>query len=160
MTVPQDAWHLDSFTLREIVDDRPALEALLDAPATTPSERVWLLRVLGHVDQAIGEGEQMLAARATWRDLLLVAHAYQWLGDFAHAAVLQRRALALADSPVRLARTHQQIGKRLFDEGRLEAALLAFEEALAMRGLVGDEVVADSRQAIERVHALLHAGVS
>lgn len=153
MTIPADAWHIDPVTLRDVADDRPALEAaLIDA---APPDRVFLLRILGRVDQAIAEGEKLLAGACDWRTLLLVAHAYEWNGEFARAAALQRRALALADTPSRLATTQQHIGKRLFDEGLYGKALLKFEEALATRTLIDPELARSSQVAVDRVHELL-----
>lgn len=155
MTIPGDAWHLDPLTLREVIDNRGALEAALDE--ATPVDRVWLLRVLGRVDAAVAEGDFLLAGTSGWRDVLVVAHAYQWRGDFARAAQLQLRALALAETPSRLATTRQHIGRRLFDEGRLTEALLEFEGALALRTLIGPALVESSRMAAARVRELLGA---
>jgi tetratricopeptide (TPR) repeat protein len=155
MTIPQGGWHLDPRTLREVVDDRPALEAVLGV--ASPTDRVWLLRVLGRVEAAVAEGDFLLAGSPDWRDVLVVAHAHHWRGNFARAAELQSRALAIAGSPERLATTRQHIGKRLFDEGRIGEALLEFEAALALRTLLGSELVESSRKAARRARQLLGA---
>ncbi|MBO0841420.1 MAG: hypothetical protein J2O49_11435 [Sciscionella sp.] len=58
-----DGWHVDPLTLREVVDDRAELERrLVDA---APADRVWLLRVLGRLDDALTLGQRLLRERST-----------------------------------------------------------------------------------------------
>jgi len=144
-------WHIDPGTLREVVDDRKALEQELATAA--PLEQVWMLRILGRLPEAEQLAREQLAlASDRWRPLLLLADVRRWQDALDDAASLQDEAVALADSPSRRATTSQHIGKRLMDAGLPEAAARQFELALEIRQEDGasTELIESSRTALRR----------
>lgn len=148
-------WHFDPFTLREVVDDREA--AMRQLSRAQGGDKVWLLRVLGRLDEARKVGEELLeAASDPYRPLLLLADVLRAQLDYDGARSLQERALLVCDGNRRREATaRQHIGKRLFDEGRYAAAVEAFEAALALREADGDaELIASSTLALSRAREL------
>jgi tetratricopeptide (TPR) repeat protein len=144
-------WHIDPETLREVVDDREALEQQL--VKASPLDQVWMLRILGRLSEAERIGrEQLDAATDRWRPLLLLADVRRWQGSLDEATSLQDEAAALADSPARRATTNQHIGKRLMESGDAEAAAENFQRALDLREAVGaaSDVIESSRAALRR----------
>ena len=144
-------WHIDPETLREVVDDREALEQeLLTATAL---DQVWMLRILGRLSDAEHVGREQLARAADrWRPLLLLADVRRWQGALDEAGSLQDEAAALADTPSRRATTSQHIGKRLMEAGLVDAAADQFQRALDIREAYGaaTELIESSRTALNR----------
>lgn len=121
-------WFVDPATLRDVVVDRAAMEARLDA--CTDLERVWVLSLLGRGEEAVSEAQQLLAsATDPFRALLVLAYAYQRLYRWRDAAQVQERALRVARTTFREAQVRHQIGRRLFDEGLFLAAAAEFDWA-------------------------------
>ncbi len=144
-------WHIDPETLREVVDDREALEQQL--VTARPLDQVWMLRILGRLSEAERLGrEQLESATDRWRPLLLLADVRRWQGSLDEAAVLQDEAAGLAESPTRRATTSQHIGKRLLESGDAEAAAEHFQRALDLREAAGavNGVIESSRAALRR----------
>lgn len=149
------AWHFDPVTLREVVDDREG--ALRELTRAEGGDRVWLLRLLGRVDEARSLGEELLAAAADpFRPLLLLADVLCAQQDYDGARSLQERALLLCpENRRREATVRQHIGKRLFDQGSYEAAAQAFAAALALREADGDlDLIASSTLALSRARTV------
>ena len=122
------AWRIDSVTLREVIDDPQVFRERLSA--APPLERVWILRMLGRLEEAAREGEAILAAASNrFRPLLVLAQVYQWQYRWHDAARLQEQALQSARTLGREALVREQIGRRLFDEGRYRAAAAELEWA-------------------------------
>src|SRR5918997_5421138 len=131
-------WHFDPVTLREAVDDRAA--ALHQLSRAEGGDRVWLLRLLGRLDEARQLGEQLLEVAADpYRPLLLLADVLCAQQDFDRARSLQEQALLLCQGDQRREATaRQHAGKRLFDQGSYTAAAEAFATALTFRREDGD----------------------
>ena len=148
-------WHIDHATLRDVCNDAVALEAEL--ATAEPLERIWMLRLLGRLDEAREEGIAALRKSSDrFRPLLLLADVYRWLDSFDIAAPLQREALNLAVGTQREPVARQHIGKRLFDEGRYKEAAEQFRLALDMRIALSkpDSLVDSSRMALVRAQEL------
>lgn len=127
-TEQADAWRTDAVTLREVVLDRPAMEARLTQ--CPEPERVWILSLLDRTGEAISEGLELLAgARDQLRPLLVLAHAYQREYNWFEAARLHERALRISGTRAREALVRRQIGHRLFNEARYREAAAEFEWA-------------------------------
>lgn len=128
MTARGDVWMTDPATLRDIVPDRVSLAGRLE---TCPElERVWILSVLGRHEEAIKEGESLLAgATNRLHPLLVLAYAYRGQYRWHDAARLQEEALRLAGTRVREATVRYQIGRRLFEEARYRDSATEFEWA-------------------------------
>jgi molybdopterin-guanine dinucleotide biosynthesis protein A len=152
-------WAIDPETLREVVTDPAAIQAQL--ACAEPVERLFLLRLLGEVDQGLVESATLatdpVIAEDPWRTLLLTADLHRWRGDFAAA----ERAQSLAWKHTRGSRdrqgtTLQHIGKRQFDQGQLDAAAASFELALTLRrGFAAEHLIASSESALNRTRVLL-----
>lgn len=126
--VPGDMWWTDPMTMRDVVLDRAAAEARL--AQCPPLERVWILCLLGRMQDAIAEGQELLDSSADrLRPLLVLAQAYRRKYSWHDAARLQEEALCLARTGVREALVRHQIGLRLFDEARYREAAAEFEWA-------------------------------
>ncbi|MET4622829.1 tetratricopeptide (TPR) repeat protein [Arthrobacter sp. 2762] len=128
VTSTNEAWFTDPATLREVVLDSTAL---LDRLASCPDiERVWILVLLGRCDEAMAEGEALLA-RSSKRlnPLLVLACAYRGQYRWHEARRLQEEALRLAATPAREAAVRYQIGRRLFEEALYADAAAEFEWA-------------------------------
>ena len=141
----------DPDTLREIVDPMTCRERLdeLDEQRSLPAllERVWLLKVLGSLDDALAlASESVRVARmaGTRKDLVrsrvLRATVLQHRGDHdAAAAELETCAFQAEGagwtSLAAFAREHQ--GKNLYEAGDFDAAREAFKTALFHRHEAG-----------------------
>ena len=131
MTAGTEVWRFDPATLRDVAVDQPALAGRL--PGSPALERVWILRLLGRLDEAAREGEELLASASNrFRPLLVLAEVYHWQYRWHEAASLQEEALRRARTLSREAMVRERIGRRLFDEGRHRSAAAEFEWA---RGL-------------------------
>lgn len=151
----EDIWCIDASTLREVVLDRNAM--LLRLEEAPPLERVWMLAMLGRLEEASREGEDILEhAKNKYRPLLLLAYVRMRQFDWAHAACLQEGALQRTRGPVREAEVRHQIGRRLFEEGRLQDAAKEFQWAYDLLRVNGrpKDVVDMSRLAMERSYTL------
>lgn len=150
MSAESDAWVVDPMTLRDVVLDEEGMQARLgDCPAL---ERVWILSLLGRTQEAIAEGQLLLAQSSErFRPLLVLAQVYQRQYQWHKAAQLQEEALCLARSLTREALVRHQIGRRLFDEARYKDAAAEFEWAHDLYRTAGRHRLADiSRQAMKR----------
>lgn len=151
MEVQGDVWRTDPGTLRDVVLDRPAVESRLrDCPAL---ERVWILCLLDRIQEAITEGQDLLAGAADrFRPLLVLAQAYQRQYAWHEAARLHEEALRLARRPVREALVRRQMGRRLFDEARYREAAAEFEWARDLYRSAGqrEHLVQECQQALVR----------
>lgn len=159
MTDLDNAWHIDPITLRDVIDDRAAFEeALVGADVV---DRIWLLRILGSLDEAVEAGKQALhdAPDQRFRVLMLLAHAHQWRGELDQAKRLQDQASTLANTDHRRATVYQHVGKRLFDEGQYEKAASEFARALALRERDGasPDLCESSRMALDRTRDLIES---
>lgn len=148
-------WRTDPLTLREVVLDRPAMEARLgECP---PPERIWILCLLDRAPEAVAEGLDLLAgASDRFRPLLVLAHAYQRQGRHGEAARLQEEALCLARTRSREAMVRRQIGLRLFDQAQYEEAAAEFEWACDLYRSTGhrEQLSRTCQQARDRAWAL------
>lgn len=126
MSPANDVWITDPATLREVVLDPKALN---DRLASCPDlERVWILVLLGRCEEAMAQGEALLAgASKRLNPLLVLARAYRSQYRWHEAARLQEEALRLATTPAREAAVRYQIGRRLFEEARYADAAAEFE---------------------------------
>ncbi|WP_275775139.1 hypothetical protein [Paenarthrobacter sp. Y-19] len=128
MEIQKNMWCTDAATMLDVVLDRAAMEARL--ADCTAVERVWVLTLLGHSDEAITEGHALVeSSEDPFKALLVLAHAYQRTYRWSEAARLQEEALCLARTRTREALVRHQIGRRLFDEGLYAAAAAEFEWA-------------------------------
>ena len=115
MAAAGEIWRLDPLTLQEVVLDPRALQDRLEGcPAP---ERIWILQVLGRLEEAACEGEALLTAAANrFHPLLALARVYQRQYRWHEAARLHEEALRLARTRAREATVRHEIGRRLFDE--------------------------------------------
>ena len=153
-------WQIDPTTLRDVIIDRDGYRAAFEA--ASDDDLIWLLRLDNRLEEAESFGRDVLAQSGPrFRTLLLLAHVLQWRGEFAEAASLQERALLQARTPESRATALQHIGKRQFDEGDVDGALVSFEEALDLRQSadLDASLIASTTIAIDRCHQL-QAGVS
>lgn len=154
-TAPVDIWHTDPVTLRDVVLDRDAMETrLTQCPAL---ERVWILGLLDHTQEAIKEGRELLdTSTDRLRPLLVLAQAYQRQYSWHEAARLQEEALRLARTRAREALVRRQIGRRLFDEARYREAAAEFEWARDLYRTTGhrEQLVHACQQAMDRAREL------
>lgn len=151
-------WVTDLKTLEPVLTDRRMVEHTL--ANATPVDRLFLLPLLGQVDQAIAESEHLLQdpeVRADpWLVLLLTADLQRMRADFTGMRRLQLATWKAARSRSRQATTLQHFGRHWFANGEHDAAASCFELALTMRRGFGDaEQVASSESALSRVRELL-----
>lgn len=152
-----EIWHTDPSTLRDVVVDRAAMKARL---GEYPSlERVWALALLDRGEQAVAEGQALLAGSADrFRPLLVLAHAYQRQYRWHEAALLQEEALRLAHSPAMEALVRYELGRRFFDEALYRDAAAELEWAYDLYRTAGRERLARvCRQALQRAREVLVA---
>ncbi len=143
-----------------MVTDRALIEGQLRT--ATSADRVWLLRLLGHLEQSASEGEALLAASAAVprheriRPLLLVAHTRSWQRAWGRAAELHAEALTLAVDTSREAVVRQHWGKCLFEQERYAEAAEQFRTALRLRQAAGEaaDLVESSAIALRRTREL------
>jgi tetratricopeptide (TPR) repeat protein len=152
-----EIWQTDPVTLRDVVVDRAAMKARLGVYPSV--ERVWALSLLGRSEQAVVEGQLLLAgSRERFRPLLVLAHAYWYQYRWQEASLLQEEALRLARFPAREALVRYEIGRRLFDEGRYRDAAAEFDWASDLYRTAGHKRLARvCRQALERTRRVLAA---
>jgi hypothetical protein len=155
----------DPDTLRETVPDAAALTARLTELAgqdleqdpVARTEYATLLRVAGHLDDAVLEAELTLAAADLSGDLhrmvraqLLVGHARQWRGEWTQADTMFHRAEKLAlylnDDTLVAAAAHHS-GRSFYDQGKHVEAALRFRLALEINERIGSVKAEASRQA-------------
>ena len=147
-------WRTDPATLRDYLID--SAEARARIAACPVPEKLRLLALLGHEEQALEEGLPLLEHAADPLELLLVLagvlqRQYRWR----EAARLQERALRLAGSQEREANVRHHIGLRLFDEALYRDATAEFQWAsdLFMASGNPDDATA-SLQAMRRARQL------
>ncbi|WP_181037194.1 hypothetical protein [Arthrobacter sp. 4R501] len=150
MEADESIWRTDAATLRDVVLDPNAMEARLGG--CTELERVWVLSLLGRHEEAVIEGQALLAAsKDRFQALLVLANAYQRMYRWHDAAKLQEQALRLSRTRTREANVRHQIGRRLFDEGLYRDAAAEFDWAASLFGAAGRvEAARSSRQARDR----------
>lgn len=141
-------WRLDPDLMRPVLTDRVRAEAALLAAG--PLDRLVLLPLLGRVEQALAEAEELLPVQSDpWRLLLLTADLHRWQHRFDRAAELQANAWQQALSRDRQASTLHRIGLRHHQAGQLDEAAACFELALTMRrGFADAQAVAETEQAL------------
>ncbi|WP_371131035.1 hypothetical protein [Arthrobacter sp. SDTb3-6] len=136
MAENSQAWRTDPASLREVIDDPQIFENRL--PTAPPLERVWILGMLGRLKEAAREGEAILATASNrFHPLLILAQVYLRQYRWHDAAMLQEEALQGARKLAREALVREQIGKRLFDEGRYQAAAAELEWAMDLYRTTG-----------------------
>ncbi|MCU6479066.1 hypothetical protein LPN03_01685 [Arthrobacter sp. A2-55] len=129
-------WRSDSKSLLEAIDDPQIFRDRL--PAAHPLERVWILGMLGRLEEAAHEGEAILAVASNrFRPLLILAQIYQRQYRWHEAAKLQEEALQGARILAREALVREQIGGRLLAEGHYRAAAAELEWAMDLYRTVG-----------------------
>lgn len=150
MEAEESIWRTDTATLRDVVLDRNAMETSLTG--CTGLERVWVLSLLGRHEEAVTEGQALLASsKDRFQPLLVLARAYQRMYRWHDAARLQEQALRLSRTRTREANVRHQIGRRLFDEGLYRDAAAEFDWAASLFSAVGRiEAARSSRQARDR----------
>jgi tetratricopeptide (TPR) repeat protein len=149
-----EIWRTDPATLRDVLLDRNAVEDRLhECPAL---ERVWILSLLDHGEEAVAAGRRLLATSPDrFRPLLVLAHAYQRYYQWHEAATLHEEALRLAHTRAREALVRHQIGRRLFDEARYREAAAEFEWASDLYRTSGrDKLAKVSLQAMKRAREI------
>lgn len=143
----------DQETLREVVDldECAARLAEIEAQRSLPAllERVWLLKVLGRLDEALvlaDEAVRQARMAGTRKDVLRarVLHAtiLQYRG--AHAAAEQELATCADEAEGQrwvsiAAFAHQHHGKNAYDAGDFETARESFKRSLFLRREAGAE---------------------
>jgi hypothetical protein len=152
-----ELWQTDPRTLREVVLDRAAMKSRLGEYPSV--ERVWALSLLGRSEQAVAEGQLLLAgSRDRFRPLLVLAHARWYQYQWHEAALLQEEALRLARTPTREALVRYEIGRRFLDEGRYRDAAAELDWAYDLYRTAGQERLARvCRQGLERIRRVLAA---
>src|SRR6185437_13562170 len=135
--------------------DRRRVEAALVAAG--PADRLILLPLLGRLDQALAEAEELLPTRSDpWQLLLLTADLYRWQYQFGRAEQLLAEAWRCARSRDRQASTLHRIGQLRYQAGELDRAAGCFELALTMRrGFASAATVAETEQALAVVRRKL-----
>lgn len=143
----------DQETLRELVDidECAARLAEIESQRSLPAmlERVWLLKVLGRLDEALSLADaavRQARMAGTRKDVLRarVLHAtiLQWRG--AHAAAEQELATCADEAEGQrwlsiAAFAHQHHGKNAYDAGDFETARESFKRSLFLRRESGAE---------------------
>jgi tetratricopeptide (TPR) repeat protein len=159
----------DSETLREQVDSAACAERLaeIDSQRSLPAllERVWLLKVLDRLDEALvlsEEAVRLARMAGTRKDVLRarVLHATIMQYRGAHAAADQELATCAAEAEGQrwasiAAFAHQHRGKNAYDAGDFEEARESFKRSLFLRRETGApdsalETVLLAIEAVER----------
>lgn len=154
-TAPADIWHTDPVTLRDVVLDCDATETRLTQRLAL--ERVWILGLLDHTQEAIKERRELLdTSTDRLRPLLVLAQAYQRQYSWHEAARLQEEALRLAHTRAREALVRRQIRRRLFDEARYREAAAEFEWVRDLYRTTGhrEQLVHACQQTMDRAREL------
>lgn len=155
----------DPDTLRELVDQRECAQRLaeIEQQRSLPVllERVWLLKVLDRLDEALELAEETVRqARmaGTRKDLLRarVLHATILQNRGAHAAAAQELATCASEAEGQrwagiAAFAHQHHGKNAYEAGDYEQARESFKRSLFLRreAGAGDEDLETALLAIE-----------
>jgi len=144
--------------LRPVLTDRQIVEATL--AEANPADRLFLLPLLGRVDEAMDEAQKLLASEQVRRDplrvLLLTAELHRWRHELDQAEQLQIAAWQCARSRTRQATTIHHVGKRWFQYGDDDQAASCFELALTMRrGFANPRAIQSSELALDRVRQRL-----
>lgn len=147
-------WIIDPSTLTPVVTERQRVESSLAAAG--PVDRLFLLPLLGQLDQAIAESRLLIedagVRQDPWQVLLSTAGLYLWRHELDAVDRLHIMAWKHARSRSRQASTLQQVGRRWFQYGDHDQAAACFELALTMRRGFGEpELVAESELAVNRV---------
>jgi tetratricopeptide (TPR) repeat protein len=128
MAPGDDIWDMYPGELPDTAADRDSLAGRLQSCSAL--ERVWILALLGRGNEAVHEGQALLAGSTNrLYPLLVLARVFQSQYRWQEAARLHEEALRLAKNPIREATVRHQIGIRLFDEGRFRDAAAEFEWA-------------------------------
>ena len=151
-------WQMDPIMLRPVLTDRRIVEATL--AEANPADRLFLLPLLGRVDEAMDEARELLATEPVredpWRVLLLTAELHRWRHELDQAEQLQTAAWKCARSRTRQATTIHHVGKRWFQYGDDDQAAACFELALTMRrGFANPRAIQSSELALGRVRQRL-----
>lgn len=150
-------WRTDPATLRDYIVDAAAARARI-AVCPVP-EKLRLMALLGHEEQALEEGLPLLTDCADPLELLLVLagilqRQYRW----GEAARFQERALRLAGSRDREANVRHHIGLRLFDEALYRDAAAEFQWASDLYRVSGNpDCATTSQRAMQRAWQLAAA---
>lgn len=153
----------DPETLREIVDPdqcRQRLEEIAEQRSLPAlMERVWLMKVLGSLDEALelgGETVRLARMAGTRSEILrarvLRASVLQFLGEHDAAASELETCSAQAEGhgwKSLAAFSYEHQGRNLFEAQRFEEARDAFKRALVHRTAQSDDA--------HRIEAVLHA---
>lgn len=148
-------WQLDPEQLRPVLTDRGRVEAALAVAG--PLDRLFLLPLLGRLDQALAEAAELLPVQADpWQLLLLTADLHRWRHELDRAEELLAAAWWHARSRDRQAGTLHRAGLRHQQAGELDAAAACFELALTMRrGFAEAGAVAETERALGLVRRRL-----
>ncbi|HEX4727813.1 MAG TPA: NTP transferase domain-containing protein [Jatrophihabitans sp.] len=148
-------WRLDPELLRPVLTDRRRVEAALVAAG--PLDRLVLLPLLGRVEQALVEAEELLPTQSDpWQLLLRTADLHRWQYRLDRAAELQAAAWRVARSRDRQASTLHRMGELHYQACELDRAAGCFELALTMRrGFADAEAIAETEQALAVVRRRL-----
>ncbi|MDR6316657.1 tetratricopeptide repeat protein [Actinoplanes couchii] len=145
-------WRLDGGTLREVVDDRKALQALgerLDGPLADEADnivkagllsvRAEVYRLLGELGMAAAASRLALAHAESAQDLQSqviaqaeLAHVLRLRGDYMEADRLFQRAVDADVAPAVRSVVHENAGRSCFDQGRHMEALDHFARAIRL----------------------------
>lgn len=155
----------DPDSLRELIDPDECSERLaeLGDQRSLPAllERVWLLKVLGHLDQALelsDESVRLARISSTRLDLLRARILHGTVLQFRGAYAAAARELAACGVeaegqgwPLLAAFAYQHLGKVHFDAGDYDAAKADFKRALFLRrdGGAADEELESTLLAID-----------
>jgi len=136
----QTGWAIDPAGLRAVLTDRRRVDAALRR--ADPAQRLFLLGLLGQAQQALTEGQRLLAEPATsadpWLLLLRMADLHCQQSDFAAAEQRHQQAWRHALGRERQAETLYSIGTRQFEQGDRDAAAASLQLALTLLSLFGD----------------------
>jgi tetratricopeptide (TPR) repeat protein len=128
MALGDDIWDMYPGELPGAVVDRDSLAGRLQTCSAL--ERVWILALLGRGNEAVPEGQALLAGSSNrLYPLLILARVFQSQYRWQEAARLHEEALRLAKTPIREATVRHEIGTRLLEEGRYRDAAAEFEWA-------------------------------
>ena len=163
----------DPETLRELVDERECQLRLseIENQRSLPIllERVWLLKVLGRLDEALelaDETVRLARMAGTRKDLLrsrvLHGSVLQYRG--AHAAAAQELATCANEAEGQgwagiAAFAHQHHGRNAFESGDFEQAKLSFKQSLFQRREAGADE-SDLEQSLRAIEAAERRAVS
>jgi molybdopterin-guanine dinucleotide biosynthesis protein A len=147
----QAGWRTDPELLRPVLTDRRLVEAAL--AVASPTDRLFLLPLLGRHDQALAEARELLPVQPDpWLLLLLTADLHRWRDELDQAERLQTAAWKHARSRERQADTLHRVGERCYQGGDLDRAAACFELALTLRrGFAEAASLAGTEQALAQV---------